>query len=713
LASKAKYAGLCSCLTLGLSIVVPARQVNLTACGVLDRAGANYVLQNDVTSDSTCFSVQADNITLDLNGHTVTYGNGPVVAVPNGSFEEGNGASPAGWDLRQAPNAARVQGTFIPPTVFTGSYSLAVHLPCPDQIVSSGAPFTLPGNRTFVISAMIYNQVDDGIDYWIELDDAQTGAVLARNDLKGRTWRGFSFLATRYRTKSATPAVIRLGVRGVGLSKPGVIYLDDVTARISESHGVVAAACWAPGIGQNPCGGSARNLTVENGSIVEGAGAGSMNDGIRFYQINKSDGLEVYNTKIAVHGPSSINIQTQYQLGVTIHNNELKNDVRVVENRDNLQGMLVKVLMNPAAAGHTRIFNNVLRGGAQGGILVSGTGGEVFGNDISQDGRYSNDFSIYAYGSEFNIYGNVIHPISGRGIMVTGARNQVHDNRIEVRELAQNQEYGGCQMSGSYGIELRLPTPRNNEIYRNQITAYAEQCDSRGLGLRELTENAGNWIYENTIRAVCVGNTRAHAYGVTLVSSRGGVLLERNKVIADSANILWPYDGGYGTFVRNTFIKGSNPSPDYATFAFVNSKSAAGNLIADSTFRAGADRMSISMKPVGTGGWVGDSELQFGRTVNLRVINSHEQPVPNAHVVVLDPNGRTLFLSDTDQAGAAQVITPQCVVHNSRDPQPVVEPISPRITVSKDGYQSASSDVRSDEATRITVTLPQKTGSST
>jgi hypothetical protein len=46
----------------------------LHACGRLNAAGARYVLDEDVSSPSTCFSIQADHITLDLNGHTITYG---------------------------------------------------------------------------------------------------------------------------------------------------------------------------------------------------------------------------------------------------------------------------------------------------------------------------------------------------------------------------------------------------------------------------------------------------------------------------------------------------------------------------------------------------------------------------------------------------------------------------------------------------------------
>ena len=48
----------------------------LRACGVLSKGGAVYRLENDVSSAGTCFSVQADKISLDLNGHTLRYGTG-------------------------------------------------------------------------------------------------------------------------------------------------------------------------------------------------------------------------------------------------------------------------------------------------------------------------------------------------------------------------------------------------------------------------------------------------------------------------------------------------------------------------------------------------------------------------------------------------------------------------------------------------------------
>ncbi|MES2222504.1 MAG: hypothetical protein V4587_16255, partial [Acidobacteriota bacterium] len=48
---------------------------SLTVCQDLTSSGS-YYLSNDVSSAGTCFAIDANNITLNLNGHTITYGTG-------------------------------------------------------------------------------------------------------------------------------------------------------------------------------------------------------------------------------------------------------------------------------------------------------------------------------------------------------------------------------------------------------------------------------------------------------------------------------------------------------------------------------------------------------------------------------------------------------------------------------------------------------------
>ena len=42
---------------------------------VLDQANTTYTLATDVTTSGTAFAVGAANVTLNLNGHTLTYDN--------------------------------------------------------------------------------------------------------------------------------------------------------------------------------------------------------------------------------------------------------------------------------------------------------------------------------------------------------------------------------------------------------------------------------------------------------------------------------------------------------------------------------------------------------------------------------------------------------------------------------------------------------------
>jgi len=80
---------------------------------VLDQAGATYVLETDLRTAGTALVVGAAGITLDLNGHTVTYGDSAPLNVPNGGFESGTGRNVPGWNLSGAPAATVAPDTSL------------------------------------------------------------------------------------------------------------------------------------------------------------------------------------------------------------------------------------------------------------------------------------------------------------------------------------------------------------------------------------------------------------------------------------------------------------------------------------------------------------------------------------------------------------------------------------------------------------------------
>jgi hypothetical protein len=99
--------------TFSIVISAAASGTSLTACGTLSSTGATYVLQNDVSAAQSCFSIQADNITLNLNGHTITYNTGSNA----GAFGISGIAC---WDASN-PSGNPCGGSFDGFTVYGGS----------------------------------------------------------------------------------------------------------------------------------------------------------------------------------------------------------------------------------------------------------------------------------------------------------------------------------------------------------------------------------------------------------------------------------------------------------------------------------------------------------------------------------------------------------------------------------------------------------------
>ena len=79
---------------------------DLTDCGTLSSADTVYNLLNDVNSTGTCFTITASNVTLDLNGYSIIYGNQSSATsyygvysnqyytiVKNGSINRGSSAA--------------------------------------------------------------------------------------------------------------------------------------------------------------------------------------------------------------------------------------------------------------------------------------------------------------------------------------------------------------------------------------------------------------------------------------------------------------------------------------------------------------------------------------------------------------------------------------------------------------------------------------------
>lgn len=508
---------------------------NVTTCGTLNQAGATYVLKNDVSSLGSCFNIVASNVTLDLGGHTVTYDDAIKPTVLNGSFENGSGDSADSWNFSSAPNATRASGTFVNPvSVYDGSYRLNFSVPASDQQVRSSSQVTLEPNTTYTISAMLYNNYysggyqSDAITMFVGLDDGTQNKTATKT---GINWRGFQYTYKTFTTGSTSESYnIIAGISGAFSAVAGNVFIDDIKIQKTKLAGVfVGSANWRaaryPDINQY---GNATYATITNGKIFQGNGLSDYSDAI-YVEETSGTGFNFNNLEITTKGANSHVILSYYMIGGEIHNNFIHHEVNTITSRDGYDGAAVKIEYGGDGG---KIYDNYVDKGIQTAIVAStksnaGSQMQIYGNNITLQTKYTNDFAISASGSI--VHDNIVNCGSDnnscRGIVISGIGTKVYNNSVSVQQLYRNQEYNGCEGSGAYGMQGEY-TASGAEIYGNMVTANAGVCESTALRLNPDPDqtSASMNIHGNTFIAVSTGTQRASAMKLADITSSNIVI---------------------------------------------------------------------------------------------------------------------------------------------------------------------------------------------
>ncbi len=499
-----------------------ATPANVTTCGTLNQASGTYVLQNDVSSAGSCFNIIAPNITLDLNGHTVTYDNNTPIIIPNGSFEDGTGSLANEWDFSQAPNTTRSAGTYVNPvTVYDGNYALKFAVPALDQKVTSLSKITLEPNTTYTISAMLYNNYysagyhSAAVTLFVGLDDGTANKTASHTDIN---WRGFQYTFKEFTTGSNPESYnVIAGISGASSEVAGNVFIDDIKIQKTKRSGVfVGAANWRPlRYPDVTIYGNAINAEVTNGKIIQGQGRGDFSDAI-YVEETSGTGFNFNNLEITSKGANSRIIESYYMVGGEIHDNLIHHEINTITSRDGYDGAAIKLEYGGDGG---KIYDNVIDKGIQTAIYAPAKTGatnqmQIYGNDITLQTKYTNDFAISAGGAL--VHDNIVNCGSGnnscRGLVINGIGTKVYNNIVSTQELFRNQEYNGCEGSGTYAMQGEY-TAINAEVYGNTVTANAGVCEAVALRLNLDPEQvtAGLNIHDNTFIATTTSAQRASA----------------------------------------------------------------------------------------------------------------------------------------------------------------------------------------------------------
>jgi parallel beta helix pectate lyase-like protein len=410
---------------------------------VLTQANTEYVLETNVDVPGTAFVIGAPNITLDLNGHTVTYGDLPPIQVNNGGFElAGTGGGLPGWDLSRAPTASRVPAVLG----MYGQWMLQMSNFNTTQTILSD-PVAIPqANREY--SAAI---TPKGFNVTVNLTvlDAVTGAVLGRGTSRSPD-RGFAAVAI-FTPVSTDP--VRLQIDAVpNAGTTTTVDLDYASVQPSRDYGVFASQVW---LGQGPLQlqtsailavyRNAAKFTLQNGQVVQGQGHGSSSSPLYFQGL---PGFTVNRVTSVANGMDTSNLDATWGSNAVVTNSTFQAAIdRVSDRMDLVSAILLERFNGTATVTGNRIANV-----PQVGILFNGDQYEqsvtIANNDIRQKAIVTDGYGILVAGARnFNIASNTVIPVQGRGILFDGwggivtENGTVTNNYVDAFE-APNLEYG-------------------------------------------------------------------------------------------------------------------------------------------------------------------------------------------------------------------------------------------------------------------------------
>jgi hypothetical protein len=430
------------------------------------------------------------------------------------------------------------------------------------------------------------------------------------------------------------------------------------------AYAVVGQACWDKGADPSTCGDPFSKLKVRNGTIIQGEQAPSYSHAIRLGQGRGSD-FTFSDLEIFIHSPASVAIYSTLTAGgfkierVTVHD-----DVKVIFNRHQIEGASVRIPQIMPNSSASRIDGLTIIGGPQGGI-VDVTDRSIFSNNrVTMMGTYTNDFAIYVWGNAQQAYKNRIDG-QGRGIQIyRGDGSVVRDNSIDVFEAPVNREYGGCQLGGSMGIQLEERS-RNARIVQNEVRVTADKCDARAFRATDTEESANNHSSKNLYVAQRKGTSAARAVAASFGNAKD-VTLDGDTLSADTANVEVDWDGADRIELKNvTFIKGDNPSADYATFRFwPGANDEEGRQIRsrvhiiDPRFENGASADSYDMHPIGFGEWGAAMEYDVAWTTIFVVTDSTGASLPRVPIELTSSNGdkRRLVTNERGESEAVPLL---------------------------------------------------------
>ena len=472
---------------ISAAVVTTGQTINITSTWlqqngpgpyVLNRANTTYVLQTDVTTSGTAFVFANRYVTLNLNGHTITYNNATPMTVPNGNF----GADPIGshtvkgWNLTGAPNSQFTveadNAYLLTPQVLNWSVasgttpqvitSQNIAIPQANQSYTASVSFSNVGSIGYgTVMLQVFDSVTNQlVANWQRLDSTSGGQADCPNVSFFPTTTDPVYLKITL-TPTTTPVSVVLGRVVIGQSMDyGILASPIYQTNLSTSWGFTARGgqlgienaiqnlpVAAQNVYQNVYGATIED-TLGTGEIVQGQSGGAYCDAIMCS--DDAGPIVIKGVNIYVWGDdttaiSARNTQSTIQNCTVTYSDGSTNRVPISMVRAKVIPAIDVRGNCPALVKNCTIANN-----PQMGIMAGSTSPRniqiIQDNTLHPNVSITNGYAL-AVSSNVQLLNNAVNTLtsgSSRGIAVLDGPNcndVITGNTIIVRENP-NREYG-------------------------------------------------------------------------------------------------------------------------------------------------------------------------------------------------------------------------------------------------------------------------------
>ncbi len=436
--------------------LTPYNPFNLTNCQDLNTTGAYYTLMNDITGiTGDCFTISANDITLDCMGHSITGGDYYTEGIKVGNAVSGATIKNCGvynftYGLYMGMDSS--SNSIINNIVSNGRYG--VMLDSSDNNLLTGNTVTNNSNGNIWLESSYNNVLNNNLAY---------GGY--GHDISDTLYGNNTGINRCEKLLSYSPQLICVPITATLISDCQTLNTEGGYYALTNNITGVPGDCFTI---------AANDTTIDcTGHTITGAHIGSPYSGVKLVNYG---GATVKNC-----------ILNNFYYGVSLHSGTY-NNISSNTASNNQYGILLNSSSNNWVAGNT--FNNNLNHGIH---LKTSSHNDLRNNTASNN---SNDGIYFASNSDYNaLYGNTFNNNNAGIYLVVGSNN------ILVNNTACGNGWDIYIFGGSYGNSGdNICTTLNDESGEYLLTC-SRICATPISGCQNITSPGVYRLTQNIINS--------------------------------------------------------------------------------------------------------------------------------------------------------------------------------------------------------------------